>query len=224
MSGFGTDTAVEAAAREILRLILSGAFRAGERLPAEGLAERIGTSRTPVREALRQLASAGMVEFVPRWGARLPAPTPEEVRQTYEVRAQLEALAARRIAGRLSPVDRARLEECLRREAEDLTASDPLRIHEGSLVFHRLLAEISGNPILARTLEEFLRRTCLYGLLAPLPEEENRKSAAEHRHILEALVAGDGARAEAAVREHLGIQADWDAERVVPAEGGPGRA
>lgn len=205
------DSAVAAALQGILSLVLSGSVRAGERLPTEILASRLGMSRTPIREALRQLSSDGMVELVPRGGARLVRPTPEEVLETYELRAHLEVLAVRKVVRRLTPLGEARLEACLAGEGVALISEDPWLLFSETLSLHRVLVDLAESPVLADTLEAFFRRTYLYALLMPLPEAENRVSAKEHRDIVDALKARDGIRAERLIQAHVLLQGSEDA-------------
>lgn len=206
----GGDTAVEGARRGILELVLAGTFRGGERLPTEALAARLGMSRTPVREALRQLAADGLVEMVPRGGARLVCPTSAEVLETSEIRGHLEALAVRKAAERLTPVGEARLEACLAEEEHPAGPGDPEGMLLERLTLHRVIAEVAQSPVLAETLEIFFRRTAVYALLLPLPEEELRASAREHREIVEALKRRDPDRAEALIRAHVSLQGAGD--------------
>src|SRR5216117_4226192 len=85
---------VDRLAATIQARVLAGEFASGSRLRQESLATEFGVSRTPVREALRKLQAAGVVQLEPRRGARVRGPTAREVREAYEVRAELEGLAA----------------------------------------------------------------------------------------------------------------------------------
>ena len=107
---------VDEIADRIRARIMSGEFAIGEPLRQAALAAEFEVSRTPVREALRQLQNGGLIEVLPNRGAVVRVPTPWEVRQAYEVRAELEGMAARRAATRIS---RAQLAE-LRRHNEVL--------------------------------------------------------------------------------------------------------
>lgn len=205
---------MEEALRGILELVLGGAFRGGERLPTEALAARLGMSRTPVREALRHLAADGLVEMVPRGGARLVCPTPAEVLETSEIRGHLEALAVRKAIERLTPVGEARLEACLAAEEHSPGPGDPEGMFLEGLTLHRVIAEVAESPVLAETLEIFFRRTAVYALLLPLPEEELLASAREHREIVEAMKNRDIPRAEELIRAHVSLQGTGDAAQL----------
>ena len=205
------DTAVEGARRGILELVLKGTFKGGERLPTEALASRLGVSRTPVREALRHLAADGVVEMVPRGGARLVCPTPAEVLETAEIRGHLEALAVRKAVARLDPLGEARLEACLEEEGPSRGLDTLGELFPERLGLHRVIAELAASPVLAETLEVFFRRTAVYALLLPLPEEELIASAREHREIVATMIRRDADGAEALIRAHASLQGKGDA-------------
>ena len=194
-AGGAADRAYEG----LLRLLLTGELRGGDPLPALALAARLGTSRTPVREALRRLATEGVAELLPGGGARLVAPGPRQIREVFALRECLEVYAAREAATRQDPVTWARMDRCL----EAPLPEDPLESYRHSLAFHLLLAEASGNGALPRVLGSLLAQASLFLLFCPLPPGEAGASREEHRGILEAIRRGDGMAAEARVREHL---------------------
>src|SRR5262249_51891998 len=102
---------VDRLAATIQARVLSGEFATGSRLRQESLATEFGVSRTPVREALRKLQAAGIVQLEPRRGARVRGPSAREVREAYEVRAELEGLAAGLAADRIRDEELRRLRE-----------------------------------------------------------------------------------------------------------------
>jgi DNA-binding GntR family transcriptional regulator len=101
MNGGGGQALVDELAATIQARVLSGAIATGTRLRQESLAAEFGVSRTPVREALRKLQASGLVEVQPNRGALVRRPTAREVREAYEVRAELEGLAASLAASRI---------------------------------------------------------------------------------------------------------------------------
>ena len=110
--------AVDVAYQAIRRAIIEGTYPAGARLPEEELSERIGVSRTPIRQALRQLEHQGHVELRPRRGAWVSSWTAEDIAEVYGVRAQLESYGARIAAQKIGALELRHLEECcLRMEA-----------------------------------------------------------------------------------------------------------
>ena len=115
----------EAVYRHLKDLLLSGRFSPGERLSEPLLAQELGVSRTPVREALMRLAEEGLVELVPGKGARVRVFAPEEVEEVYGVRALLEGEAAREAALRATPWELAELERLLQAIDEALREDYP---------------------------------------------------------------------------------------------------
>lgn len=196
-----TEGAAERAYEGLLRLILTGELEPGDNLPALTLAARLGTSRTPVREALRRLAGEGIAELIPGGGARLVDPTPRGIRETFAIRECLEVLAVREAAACRDPVALARLDQCL--EEPEEVPQDPLEAFRRSLAFHLLLAKASGNRELPRVLGGVLAQAQVFLLFYPPPPGETGASRKEHRRILEAIRRGDPEGAEARMREHL---------------------
>ncbi len=190
--------------QEVLRQIVAGELGAGERLPAEPLAEQMGYSRMPVREALQRLASEGIVVLTPGCGARLVSPSPQEIRDVYAVRAVLEDMALRLALEKATSFFFASLEDILyhQREAREHSYEDYLR---QDMAFHRALAEWGGNAFLGASVESALAASWVYRMLfeprrgrglLPSPEEE-------HRDILEALRRRDEERAALLMKEHI---------------------
>ncbi len=196
--------------------ILSGDLPIGAPLRQADLAAGFGVSRMPVREALRRLQSSGLIEVFPHRGAVVRAPAPWEVRETYEVRAELEALAARRAVPRISPAQVAelrRINDDMRRRTADRDAADgggavdaaPEQRHRGSETFHNLIAACAGNERLSRTIDE-LHAAYPRNLLVRMLVEDPRyctENFAEHDRIVDALAAGDAETAGTRMRGHV---------------------
>src|SRR4051794_13186630 len=159
---------VDRLAATIQARVLSGEFASGSRLRQESLATEFGVSRTPVREALRKLQAAGIVQLEPRRGARVRGPSAREVREAYEVRAELEGLAAGLAATRIRDEDLRRLRaaqmmfensyERLRVWKERDEPMPPERAHadwiRGNDLFHLVILEAAGNQRLAEMLTD----------------------------------------------------------------------
>src|SRR5215216_5040510 len=118
ISGAKTTTLAEAIRQRLADDILHGVYPPGARLDEKRLAERFRLSRTPVREALRQLISAGLVEMRPHRGAIVLLPSEAALAEMFEVMGELEASCARLAAQRISPAERVRLETVHRLSAE----------------------------------------------------------------------------------------------------------
>ncbi|MFG1670873.1 GntR family transcriptional regulator [Streptomyces sp. Y7] len=177
---------------------LQGAF-----LSEQELADRIGVSRTPIREALLQLAAEDLVELVPKRGARVSPLTGREIRELMELRGIVERYAAQQlVAGGAAPV--AELRSLLERQRE-LTGPDQAR--EFIAVdhrFHAVLVSAVGNALLDRHYEGLRSRQVRAGVVA-LFNQQGRQEAVleEHEAILNALEAGDAQAAWAAIDHHL---------------------
>ena len=191
------------------RLILEGDYGPNERLIEEQLAERLGVSRTPIRQALTMLEAEGLVEIEPNKGAMVCSFTIEDVWDIYDLRAVLEGHAARRAADRIDEGGLARL----RSLAEDVENVSPGRFSDHEEEIRWLVAtnqEFHGTIVAASRngrLEKLIRRTVEVPLMFKAfywyGPHERTISNHYHRQILEALGAGDGERAEIIMREHV---------------------
>lgn len=181
--------------------ILAGRYKAGERLVEDRLAEDFRVSRNPVREALRALASEGLVTVTPRRGAAVAGFSAAEAREMIEVRATLEAMNARLAARRRDPGMIERLKECLdhgQQEAAAGRAEEMVRLNGR---FHDLLAAAGHNRILADLMRSLRERTDL--VFAPLSPKQAARNWDEHAAILAAVIAGDEALADLLASRHV---------------------
>jgi DNA-binding GntR family transcriptional regulator len=198
---------VDDTAAAIRERIMSGEIPIGAQLRQADLAATLGVSRTPIREALRQLQSGGLIEVLPRRGAVVRVPAPWEVREAYEVRAELEGLACVRAVGEITSDQ---LDE-LRRTAEVLRENPP---PDGGRVtpttaandrFHALVHEIAGNERLARTIRDI--NDAFPRNVSALVLEDNPRLRAnnitQHERIIDALAANDAEAARREMREHV---------------------
>jgi DNA-binding GntR family transcriptional regulator len=194
-------TRAERLQAEIADAILRGRFLPGARLDEQGLADAFGTSRTPVREALRHLTVTGLVEMRPHRGAVVRTITPDELCHMFETMAELEAACAHHAALRMAEAARRAL-EALHEAGERLAAArDPERYAAHNLEFHGAIYDGSANPHLAETTLALRTRLAPFrGAQFRIPDRA-LSSQLEHGRVVAALVAGDGAAA--ATREHV---------------------
>jgi DNA-binding GntR family transcriptional regulator len=182
--------------------ILSGELRRGERMRQELLAEELGVSRTPLREALRRLATEGLVDLEPNRGARVSALDFGDMRHAWAARLALEPGAARLAAGRPG-VETGRMLAAIAAQRE--AVADPGRSFAVNREFHLALVEASGNPHLVH----FAHVLWAPQLGAPIyslqlrGDEQIERWADEHATIADAIGAGDPDRAERLTREHI---------------------
>ncbi len=206
-AGQGPDEAplVDEIARRIRERIMSGEFPIGQPLRQAALAEEFAVSRTPVREALRQLQHGGLIEVHPHRGAVVRVPAPWEVRQAYEVRAELEGLAAQRAATRVSPADigllRAHnnvLRQAVSQPGTPVTAA-------ANDAFHTGICAVADNGMLQRMIDQIngsFPRNVSSTALADA-ERHRTENVREHDAIVCALADGDGERARDAMHAHV---------------------
>jgi DNA-binding GntR family transcriptional regulator len=187
--------------RGLRHAIIEQALEPGAKLPEDAIGERFGASRTIVRSALGQLAAEGLVELRRNRGASVATPSWEEARDTFDVRLGLEQLVMRRLAGRLTAEQIKTLEAHVDAEERAQGTNEPLSIRLAG-EFHILLAEMTGSPVLKRYVSEVASRCGLILALYSRPHS-SECGVSEHRAIIKALVAGDAARATAAMDKHL---------------------
>jgi DNA-binding GntR family transcriptional regulator len=208
---------VDRLAGAIQTRVLSGDVPVGSRLGQEALAEEFGVSRTPVREALRKLQATGLVDLLPNRGAVVRGPSAREIREAYEVRAELEGLAAELAAGRISDRDLLRLREAqalFRRSVETLIARRARRPQpwkdesvwvQANDLFHQAILDAAGNERLSDTIADLHRsfpRDLTWAALSQSSRllEENVE---QHEAILEAIERRDPVDARQRMIEHV---------------------
>jgi DNA-binding GntR family transcriptional regulator len=210
-----SDSAVEG----VRGLILRGEYAPGSRLGEVELADALGVSRTPVREALRQLAAEGLVELVPNKGARVVAWTAEELEQVFELRAQVEGFAAHQAALRATDDDIARLAELAEAHARATAARDRdlEQVYELNGAFHGLIAATAGGASLQGVLGGLVHTVVLHRTLHTFDDAAMERSSRHHLEIVAAVRARDGLWAESVMRAHLlAARAELLGRRMVP--------
>ncbi|MGI8540563.1 MAG: GntR family transcriptional regulator [Rubrobacteraceae bacterium] len=193
--------------RRLREMILEGEYGPEERLIEEQLAELLGVSRTPVRQALTMLEAEGLIEIVPNRGAMVCSFGVDDVWDIYDLRAELEGYGARRAASRVTEeglvVLRGFVEEQEGIEAGLDQGDEVRRLVSVNQRFHGEIVAVSGN----RRLERLIRRTVQVPLMFKAfywyTERERVISNHYHRQILTALEQRDGLRAEIVMRKHV---------------------
>ena len=214
----GSPTRQGALVALIRELIETGELAPGARITEQALAARFGVSRTPLREALRALATEGYVTLAPNRGARIAPLSPADIDELFPVMAQLEALAGELAAPRMTELELAELRALhyqmvlhyRRGEAADYAALNEA-IHD------RILAA-AGNATLSglyRSLAGRVRRT---RYLARMSDSQWASAVAEHESILAALEIRDGARLAAVLKDHVATKAATVKARLKEAE------
>ncbi|GAA3848453.1 GntR family transcriptional regulator [Saccharothrix violaceirubra] len=192
-----------AQAVEILReLVLTGELPPGSRVNEVGIAQRLGISRGPLREAIRHLASEGLLVLVPHRGAHVPSADVSEVRALFELRTALECAAAELAASRRTDTDVIRLKAVCESSRQAHTAGDkfPYRL---DLAFHQALLDAARSPRIAEQVRLVQQRVVLLrsGLRDDPPHQH--ASLDDHDSLVVAVEAGDPTRAADVMRRHL---------------------
>lgn len=185
--------------------IVSGAFAPGERLDEASLAERYGVSRTPVREALRQLASSGLVDIRPRRGAAVASITPDKLADLFGAMAELEATCARLAALGMSPLERRRLENHHASMEALVTSNDTEGFITANLAFHTQIYKGAHNEHLAEIASGLRTRLMPYRQAQFRTPGRLPRSHAEHSIVVAAILAADAEAAHAAMLRHVSL-------------------
>lgn len=191
---------------EMRRRILTGDIAQGSVLSQSQLAQEIGVSTTPLREALRRLAAEGLVQLESHRDARVASLTAEEARDLYVIRENLDPLAAGLAAESRTPADVANIQSTLEQltplhDATDLSA---MTVHRE---FHRAIYTASHNPLLIGILEGLWDKADRYRQIGLKSQKDSQKDRIrvqeEHIQIADAVVAGDAVRAREIMHRHV---------------------
>ena len=199
----------------IKHAILAGDLRPGQSLVEAEIAQQLGVSKTPVREALKTLAGAGLVTMSPYRGAAVRVIDPETAHAIYDLRLLLEPEAVRRAAARGG--DTAAAGQALDRAD---ASSDEAERSLANREFHRALYQECGNPLLVAALDDLRDQTALISAAAWQQQPSWQREAGEHRTILGAAAAGDADRAGELLAAHIASFA----ERQLPGKGDAGES
>lgn len=191
------------ARQEIEEAILSGGYAAGEKLNEAALAARVGVSRGTIREALRSLASAGVIEIIPNRGAFVRKLKLADVLESYDVRAQLFAYAASTVTNRLTPAMAERLRSAVGAMRDAIEEENAQGYHEENLRFHDLLFELSNNRKASEIYHGLVREISIYRANMIFNRAVMLNSYREHAGIVDAIVAGDEDAAARLARDHI---------------------
>jgi DNA-binding GntR family transcriptional regulator len=197
-------TAHEVVLQALRRALLTGGIPAGTRLVQADIAAQLGVSNTPVREAIRELAAEGLVEFVRYKGAVVHKPTPAEIEELYELRLLLEPVAIRKAAERMSDAEIDRARQCFLQAVATTDLEDWIVCNRR---FHGCLIEGAHSPRLSAIVGS-LKDVALTQAWVSISSPSERLAMvatgnAEHAMILEAVEAREGVRAARVVTDHL---------------------
>ena len=193
----------EAAAERLRTLIIEGELAPGARLNERELSERLGVSRTPLREAFRMLAADGLLVQLPNRGAQVVSLSREDARHAFEVMATLEGLSGELAASRVTDADIADL-GALQQEMEQAHARRDLpNYYRVNRAIHDRINAIAGNPVLTHTFKTLNARLHALRFRSNLVQAKWDQAVKEHREMVEALAARDGGRLRDLLIRHV---------------------
>ena len=206
MAQLNYKTLRQEVADEIRRKILKGEFKAGERIKEHEMAQLLGVSRGPDREALRQLELEGLVTIIPNRGAYVTGISHKDIWDIYVIRSMLEGLCARWAAKNITDAQLDELEETIllsefQMKKESGFSAEQVAALDGR--FHSILYEASGSRILDHVLTDFHNYVQTARRSSVVSEDRARKSIREHRQILRAIKDRDEEMAEQLANEHI---------------------
>ena len=182
---------------------LIGKYKRGEELVESSIGKELGISRTPVREAIRQLELEGLVQLVPNKGAFVTGISEKDVRDIYLIRARLEGLAARMAAKNITPELLDAMEETVVLSEYHAKKEHYEQVCEMDSKFHKLLYKASGSRILEHTLTDFHQYVQRVRMASIMKKRRMEKSNDEHDAILTAIREHDEEKAELVATRHI---------------------
>lgn len=183
--------------------ILNGKYKRGEELVESSIGKELGISRTPVREAIRQLELEGLVQLVPNKGAFVTGISEKDVRDIYLIRARLEGLAARMAAKNITPELLDAMEETVVLSEYHAKKEHYEQVCEMDSKFHKLLYKASGSRILEHTLTDFHQYVQRVRMASIMKKRRMERSNDEHDAILTAIREHDEEKAELVATRHI---------------------
>lgn len=188
------------------RAILTGQLKPGERLMEVHLAERLGVSRTPIREAIRKLELEGLVIMIPRRGAEVARITEKSLKDVLEVRRALDALSVELACDRITDEDKKRLKKACEDFEKATEGRDASVIAKADVALHDIIVEATGNRRLQQLVNNLSEQMYRYRFVYIKEEHIHERLVKEHLEIYESIISHDKERAAAAARLHIDNQ------------------
>ena len=186
--------------------IIDGRYAPGARMTEQAIAAEFSTSRTPVREAMRQLVADGFARFRPNSGTVVREWTPEQMAQVFELRVFIESEIAGYAATRITAqelAELARLQDEIEAHGPDIGAENTARIGRLNREFHRILAEASRNERLVAMLASAIEVPIVQQTFRRYTTRQLARSFGHHRELIDALAAHDSAWAKSVMSSHI---------------------
>ncbi len=193
----------EVVAETLREAIVSGTLKPGERLMEIQLAEELGVSRTPVREAIRKLELEGFVVMIPRRGTYVADLSIKDINEVFEIRTALDVLAAGLAVERITEDELEQLERLLVEIGELIEEDDADKIVESDSQFHDILYRASRNDRLVGIINNLREQFTRFRSISIQYPGRMQKSVEEHRRLVEAIASRDTDLAQQLAREHM---------------------
>jgi phosphonate utilization transcriptional regulator len=198
-----TSSLTSVVQQELERAILVGEYAPGAKLIEAALAQKMGVSRGPVREAFRMLEEAGLVRTEKNRGVFVRDIPIDEAVEIFDLRAVMDELVGRQLAERITPVQLKEIRGLVDQMEKVVKAEDPYNYHLLNLRFHDRLVEMAGNRKLTAIYRKLIKELSLFRRLNLADSWLLPVSAGEHRHIVKAIAAGDAGAAGKAMFQHV---------------------
>lgn len=197
------STLADQVRENIKKRIINQELKPGSRLIVSHLAAGMGTSLTPIREALRLLVKDGLVEIIPHKGAQVVMPSQEQFKDLFEVRTVLESLAIKLAIPNLSPADYEKLEQTLQAGDESIESEDSKAWLDADEKLHSYIIQKSENSVLAELLDNIRNRINIFRILTAQLPSRAKRAQNEHRSVVTAMKKQKNEEAEALVAKHI---------------------
>ncbi len=186
--------------------ILKGQLKPGERLIEMNLCERMGVSRTPIREAIRKLELEGLVEMIPMCGARVAGITSKQLKDVLEVRAALDELAIRLACKRITDEELKELRDAMIKFEQVIKTGNEVKIVAQDVKFHDIIVEAGKNERLTQMVFNLSEQVYRYRYECIKDASLHNELVLEHREMFESICGKDEERAVRAVQNHIAKQ------------------
>lgn len=186
--------------------ILTGELKPGERLMEIHLANRLGVSRTPIREAIRKLELEGLVTMIPRRGAEVAQITEKSMKDVLEVRRTLDALSAELACERISPEEEEALKKACHDFEDAVKTKDTKIIAKADVALHDIIAAATGNQRLIQLINNLAEQMYRYRFEYIKDASQHERIIKEHRIIYESIVKKDKEAASEMAKTHIDNQ------------------
>ncbi len=186
--------------------ILTGELKPGERLMEIHLADKLGVSRTPIREAIRKLELEGLVTMIPRRGAEVAQITEKSMSDVLEVRRTLDALCAELACDRISEEGLAALKDACGQFEQCVAGRDAQRIAQADVALHDIILQATGNQRLIQMVNNLAEQMYRYRFEYIKDSSQHERLVEEHKIIYQSILNKDKETAAAAARTHIDNQ------------------